>query len=132
MRQVPTMRGSIVVIRLTYVRYQTSFSPITLTWAATTCQPSENFTQLCIGAYFIKDYFMAGAWYRHTDPNADALSLLVGVKKDAVKIGYSYDITVSDARAAAIGSHEVSLIVEMKKYNHQQTRRWRKINCPSF
>jgi type IX secretion system PorP/SprF family membrane protein len=95
-------------------------------------QRQGTFTQVDIGAYFIKDYFVAGAWYRHTDPNADAISFLVGVKKDAVKIGYSYDVTVSGLRSASPGSHEVSLVVEMKKYDHTKTRKWRKIVCPTF
>jgi type IX secretion system PorP/SprF family membrane protein len=89
-----------------------------------------NFTQLNVGAYAIKNFFMAGIWYRHTDPNADAMILMVGVKKDAIRIGYSYDLTVSDARAAAQGSHEVSLIIESKKYDTSKKKRWRKINCP--
>jgi type IX secretion system PorP/SprF family membrane protein len=43
-------------------------------------QRQAKFTQLDIGAYMIKKFFVAGAWYRHTDPNADALMLLVGVR----------------------------------------------------
>ena len=89
-----------------------------------------TFTQLNVGGYFLKDYFMAGVWYRQTDPNSDALILMIGIKKDAVRIAYSYDLTVSDARAAAAGSHEISLIIESKKFNPSQKRRWRKINCP--
>jgi type IX secretion system PorP/SprF family membrane protein len=93
-------------------------------------QHQGNFTQLNIGAYALKDFFLAGVWYRHTDPNSDALILMVGIKKDAIRIAYSYDLTVSDARAAAAGSHEISLIIESSKYNHSTKRKWRKINCP--
>ena len=89
-----------------------------------------NFTQLNVGGYALKDYFMAGLWYRQTDPNSDALIMMVGIKKDGLRIAYSYDLTVSDARAAAAGSHEISLIIESKKYNPSQKRHWRKINCP--
>lgn len=92
----------------------------------------SNFTQVNFGAYLIKNYFIAGLWFRQTRPNSDALMALIGVKKDAIKIGYSYDLTVSDARAAAIGSHEVSLIIELKPNKSQQTRKWKKINCPDF
>lgn len=95
-------------------------------------QRQAKFTQVNVGAYMMKKAFIAGVWYRHTDPNADALMLLAGVKKDALKIGYSYDVTLSGARAAAIGSHEVSVIIELKKYNHKQATKWRKINCPEF
>jgi len=89
-----------------------------------------NFTQVNVGAYAIKDFFLAGVWYRQTDPNSDALILMVGIKKDAVRIAYSYDLTVSDARAAAQGSHEISLIIEAKKYDTRKKRKWRRINCP--
>jgi hypothetical protein len=85
-----------------------------------------------VGGYFIKNVFMGGVWYRHTDPNSDALILMVGVKKDAIRIGYSYDLTVSDARAAAPGSHEISLIIESQKYPTYNKKKWRKINCPDF
>jgi len=74
----------------------------------------QNFTQFNIGAYYIKDYFVAGAWFRQTSENFDALMILIGVKKESVKIGYSYDITFSDARFGAKGSHEISMIIELK------------------
>ncbi|MGZ5242925.1 MAG: PorP/SprF family type IX secretion system membrane protein [Bacteroidia bacterium] len=95
-------------------------------------QRQAKFTQVNIGAYAMKGPFIFGAWYRQTDPNGDAIALLIGAKKDAIKIGYSYDLTVSDARSAATGSHEVSLIVELKKYNTRNTKKWRKLNCPDF
>jgi type IX secretion system PorP/SprF family membrane protein len=91
-----------------------------------------QFTQVNFGAYLIKNAFVAGLWFRQTRPNSDALMALIGVKKDGIKIGYSYDLTVSDARSAAVGSHEVSLIIELPKTNSKQTRKWRKINCPDF
>ena len=95
-------------------------------------QRQAQFTQVNFGAYLIKNYFIAGLWYRQTRPNSDALMALVGVKKDAIKIGYSYDLTVSSARSAAPGSHEVSLIIELKNPNRNQTKKWRKISCPDF
>jgi len=76
-------------------------------------QRQSNFTQVTFGGYFIKENFVVGALYRQTDPNSDALVALVGVTKDAFRIGYSYDIAVSDVRAAAKGSHEVSLIINV-------------------
>jgi type IX secretion system PorP/SprF family membrane protein len=95
-------------------------------------QRQGEFNQVNFGAYLMKNFFIAGLWFRQTRPNSDALMVLIGAKKDAVKIGYSYDLTVSDARAAANGSHEVSLIIELKKVNPRQVRKWRRINCPDF
>ena len=95
-------------------------------------QQQAKFRQVNFGAYFVKNYFVAGLWYRQTRPNSDALMALIGVKKDAVRIGYSYDLTVSDARAAATGSHEVSLIVELPPMSPRQVRKFKAIPCPAF
>ncbi|MCX6352422.1 MAG: type IX secretion system membrane protein PorP/SprF [Bacteroidetes bacterium] len=95
-------------------------------------QRQAKFTQVNFGAYLIKNYFVVGMWYRQTRPNSDAVMALIGVKKDRIKIGYSYDLTVSDARAAASGSHEVSLIVELDSYNPRQVKKWKKLNCPDL
>jgi len=95
-------------------------------------QRQAKFTQVNFGAYLIKTYFMAGLWYRQTAPNSDAIMALIGVRKDAVQIGYSYDLTVSQARTAATGSHEVSLIVQLQKYDHQKKKKWRAVPCPGF
>jgi type IX secretion system PorP/SprF family membrane protein len=95
-------------------------------------QQQAKFRQVNFGAYLIKNYFIAGLWYRQTRPNSDAMMVLVGVKKDAIKIAYSYDLTVSDARAAATGSHEVSLVVELQPVSPKHIKKWRKISCPDF
>jgi type IX secretion system PorP/SprF family membrane protein len=95
-------------------------------------QKQQNFSQFNIGAYYIKDYFVAGAWFRQTSENFDALMFLIGVKKESVKIGYSYDITFSDARFGAKGSHEISLIIELKTNKKDPSTKWRQLPCPTF
>ncbi|MEX0967610.1 MAG: type IX secretion system membrane protein PorP/SprF [Bacteroidia bacterium] len=95
-------------------------------------QRQGNFTQVNFGAYVIKGPFVAGAWFRQTGYNSDAFMALIGLKKDILKVGYSYDLTVSDARSAARGSHEISLILEFE-YNQSSTRgKWKGLNCPTF
>ena len=65
-----------------------------------------------VGAHLDFGLIYTGAWFRHTFGNADAAILLLGVKKDWIKIGYSYDITVSKlASYNTGGSHELSLIL---------------------
>lgn len=95
-------------------------------------QKQQNFSQFNIGAYYIKDYFVAGAWFRQTSENFDAVMILIGVKKESVKIGYSYDITFSDARFGAKGSHEISLIIELKTNKREPSAKWRQLPCPTF
>ena len=56
--------------------------------------------------------------------------VLVGFRKDQFKFGYSFDLTVSSARAAAPGSHEISASVGWCA--RKPTRRFRPISCPDF
>jgi type IX secretion system PorP/SprF family membrane protein len=95
-------------------------------------QKQQNFSQFNIGAYYIRDYFVAGAWFRQTSENFDAVMILIGVKKEAIKIGYSYDITFSDARFGAKGSHEISIILELKTTKRETATKWRQLPCPTF
>lgn len=68
----------------------------------------KQFTQINFGFYLNKSPFVSGLWFRQTRPNSDALTVLVGFKRENFKMGYSYDFTVSNARSAASGSHEVT------------------------
>lgn len=95
-------------------------------------QRQGNFMQVNFGAYVIRGPFVAGGWFRQTGYNSDAIMALVGFQKDIVKVGYSYDLTVSELRSAAKGSHEISLILEFENYDRRETRKWRDISCPDF
>lgn len=95
-------------------------------------QKQQNYSQFNVGAYYMKDYFVAGAWFRQTSENFDALMVLIGVKKESVKIAYSYDITFSDARYGAPGSHEISLIIELKTHKKDPSTKWQNLSCPTF
>ncbi len=56
-----------------------------------------------------------GAWYRHTFSNADAAIFLLGVQQGKLKIGYSFDLTLSAlSLSRSGGSHEVSLIFNLE------------------
>jgi type IX secretion system PorP/SprF family membrane protein len=93
----------------------------------------SKFTQMNIGFYYNKGPLVMGAWFRQTFGefgNSDALMALVGFRKDKFKFGYSYDFTVSDARTAAPGSHEVSAAIEWCA--RTRTPKYRKISCPDF
>jgi type IX secretion system PorP/SprF family membrane protein len=71
----------------------------------------RQFHQLNVGAYAQYDIFLGGIWFRHTFSNADAVIFMLGFEKNAFKIAYSYDLTVSQLGAASGGAHEVSLIL---------------------
>jgi type IX secretion system PorP/SprF family membrane protein len=89
----------------------------------------QKFFQTNIGFYLNKGPFVAGLWFRQTAPNSDALIALVGFRYQKFKFGYSYDITVSSARSAAPGSHEISASVE---WCVKSSGRWKRLVCPSF
>lgn len=89
-------------------------------------QQQQNFTQLNLGLYFVKGSFVGGLWYR----NSDAFIVLVGVQTDHLKIGYSYDVTVSKLASNTAGSHEVSLQIQFEC--RPKKKKYRTISCPSF
>ena len=72
-------------------------------------QKQAQFMEIVPGININKGIFTGGISVRQTDPNTDAVNFLVGISKGWFKGGYSYDYTVSDARSAAKGSHELSL-----------------------
>ena len=85
-----------------------------------------NFQQLNMGLYVRKGNLTGGVWYR----NKDAFILSLGIESDYLRIGYSYDVTVSKLGMATSGSHEVSLgfYFDCKP----KRRQFRTISCPSF
>jgi type IX secretion system PorP/SprF family membrane protein len=95
-------------------------------------QKQHYFAQYNLGAYYIKDFFIAGVWYRHTSVGTEGFQALIGLKKDPFKIGYSYDLTMTDVRIGSISSHEISLSVEFKTYKRPPQRKWVKLICPGF
>ena len=89
-------------------------------------QQQQNFTQLNLGMYFVKGNFVGGLWYR----NSDAFIVLIGLQADHLKIGYSYDVTISKLSNNTAGSHEVSLQIQ---FGCKKPRpRHRPDSCPSF
>ena len=56
--------------------------------------------------------------------------MLVGMEIGLIKIGYSYDVTVSSLSMATSGSHEISLQINFQCNTKKKT--YRTISCPSF
>lgn len=90
----------------------------------------QKFMQVNFGFYVNKGPLVAGMWFRQTSPNSDAMMVLLGFRHNNFKFGYSYDVTVSSARAAAPGSHEISAAIEW--CSKKRPRRYRKLTCPDF
>lgn len=97
-----------------------------------------NWNQLDIGAYYNKGSFVIGLWYRgvpfmktfENNYNNDAIIFLAGIQTKGIKIGYSYDVTISKLYGNTGGSHEISLIYEHSK-KHKKKRR-QAVPCAKF
>ncbi len=115
--------GAVIPLAGAAAKYQTndaSISPNIL------YRQQEKFTQLNMGLYVKKGPLVGGVWYR----NKDAFITLIGIQTDNVKIGYSYDVTISKLSVASGGAHEVSFTVNFDCKPKRRT--FRTISCPSF
>jgi type IX secretion system PorP/SprF family membrane protein len=93
----------------------------------------RNFNQLNLGFLVKKQSLTLGAWFRQTGSNSDAVIGLIGLRLPKFRVGYSFDATVSGARTATLGTHEVTLVFEIKKHSKSNTKkRVKQLNCPSI
>lgn len=84
-------------------------------------QQQGNFHQVNAGLYITWLPISLGAWYRHNFENVDAMIVLVGITHENLKIGYSYDLTLSEIRSSTGGAHEVSVAWLFNKKPHLRT-----------
>ncbi len=100
-------------------------------------QKQGKFYQSDIGLYYYKDPLIFGIWYRGiplvTSQAGDAIIGLIGIKTNQLRIGYSYDFTISSLISSTGGAHEVSLTYEFNNLSFgQQRKRIKAIPCPEF
>lgn len=76
-----------------------------------------DFGQLNVGAYAGLGMFYAGTWFRYSKTNSDAAIFLVGIQKGLFKVGYSYDITLSNSAfyGETGGAHEISMGIRLRE-----------------
>jgi type IX secretion system PorP/SprF family membrane protein len=85
-----------------------------------------TFQQLNMGLYIKKSSLTGGVWYR----NKDAFIITLGLESEYIKVGYSYDITISKLSLGSGGSHEVSMGFNFACKPKKKS--FRTISCPSF
>lgn len=104
----------------------------------------DIYTQLDLGLYWFKAPLMLGLWYRgipfrgmggdgdpyQKDPRGDALAFLIGYKMDQLRVGYSYDFTISHLVSTTGGAHELVVTYEFK--TKRKSRKRRMVPCPEF
>ncbi|MDG1901989.1 MAG: type IX secretion system membrane protein PorP/SprF [Bacteroidales bacterium] len=92
----------------------------------------ENFHQLNAGLYINKYPFVVGGWFRHNFQNPDAVVALLGLTYNNLRVGYSYDFTVSQVGTTAGGAHEISFAWDFCIYKENSRKHIRAIKSPSF
>jgi type IX secretion system PorP/SprF family membrane protein len=90
-----------------------------------------EFRQLNVGVYGNMKYVYVGAFFRHNFGNPDAVIGVVGLKINYVRIGYSYDYTISKLDNSG-GAHELSLSVNLGSDHGPMdpSRKARRLECP--
>tara|TARA_B100000809_G_scaffold50172_1_gene45195 strand:- start:60 stop:1061 length:1002 start_codon:yes stop_codon:yes gene_type:complete len=99
----------------------------------------QNWNQLDIGAYYNRSGFVLGMWYRGIPimktaslSNNDALVILLGFQSKGLRIGYSYDITISKLAGDIGGTHEITLVFE-NPYEKKKIKKKRHfVPCAKF
>ncbi len=87
-----------------------------------------EFSQVMVGGYWGFGPVFAGAWYRNSGKNPDAAVGLIGYRYGVLRLGYSFDATLSNlALNRTGGSHEISLSFTLDESRANQRRR-KKIN----
>ena len=92
----------------------------------------EHFSQLNVGLYVSRYPIVLGAWFRHNFSNPDAIVGLIGLKFSNIRIGYSYDYTVSNIGGSSGGAHEITFAWDFCIYKQSSRRRIKAIKSPSF
>ena len=101
-----------------------------------------KYDQFDVGFYYEHDPIVVGLWYRGIpgfkayEPgyqNNDAVIFLVGYEiPGGIKVGYTYDLTISRLISNTAGSHEISIQYEWASPEKKLSRLKRNVPCPKF
>jgi len=101
----------------------------------------NKFNQIDAGLYYSKGIFVIGVWYRgiplykpeKSYRNNDAIIVLAGVTMDKLRIGYSYDFTISKlTNFSSKGAHEISMSYQFCNLKKTKKKKNVLISCPKF
>ena len=93
-------------------------------------QLQQGFHYFNYGLYLDWQPFLVGVWFRHGIENPDAFIFQMGFQHDHFRVGYSYDVTVSQLANATAGAHELTLGILLPV--PEQKKKVKAIRCPSF
>lgn len=90
-----------------------------------------DFQQFNWGIYVNRKSIVAGFWLRQNfNFHYDSFIMLIGFRQDQIKVGYSYDLTVSKLQNSTLGAHEVTFGFTFNCKPPES--KYRTISCPSF
>ncbi len=98
-----------------------------------------NFDQLDLGTYFTMAPVIFGVWYRGIPlkspegggSNTESVIFMMGLTKNKVTMGYSFDYTLSKLGIGSGGAHEVSITYTFKAGSPRKpSREVRELRCP--
>jgi type IX secretion system PorP/SprF family membrane protein len=88
--------------------------------------------QINYGLYAYVSSMVFGVWYRQTIlfNQPESLVFLVGIRHNALNVGYSYDLAINKLYRVSGGSHELSVSYGLPCLDPKP--KIKMINCPSF
>jgi type IX secretion system PorP/SprF family membrane protein len=101
-----------------------------------------KYDQLDLGGYYEREPMFAGIWYRGipvfkryetAQQNNDAISAVIGFIHEGMRIGYSYDLTISGLADSSGGAHELSIVYEWRSAKKRTPiSKRREVPCAKF
>jgi type IX secretion system PorP/SprF family membrane protein len=86
--------------------------------------------QLNVGLSLTNESLSGGIYYRDNFINSDAVLIVLGYESNGIRIGYSYDYTISELSGLSGGAHEIS--VTMQLACRDKRKKLNAIKCPKF
>ena len=93
-------------------------------------QKQGKWSQVNGGVYIVRIPLVLGTWFRHNFERPDAVIFLVGLTFNNIKIGYSYDYSLSNLQGQSGGAHEISFAYQFNCM--EKKRKIKAIKCPQF
>jgi len=86
--------------------------------------------QLNIGMSLTNQSLSGGLYFRNNFSNWDAVLIVLGYTANGIRLGYSYDYTISKLMGLTGGAHEVSLTLQLAC--KEKRKKLKAIKCPKF
>jgi len=93
-------------------------------------QHQGGFNRINYGVYAGVESIVAGAWYRQNLDEPSAMIFVVGINRESLNLGYSYDYSLSGFTDVRHGIHEISISYILM--TEEQERRARRLEFPRY